>query len=88
MAAQFARYGNCLHQFQYKKISWYKHAILAAQTLARRLRGQLAGAWDVAEVWSASLPVSLRRPCPESLLWLLFTEAVVLATAVDTNRVV
>jgi len=68
------------------KTKVFKHAVLAMQTLFRRLKGHLPDAWDEVKLWEARLPQRMRTPSHRSLAWALFVEALALGFVHDCSN--
>ena len=68
--------------FELGSASWIGiHAVLAAQTRWRHLKGQLRGAWDSVSSWSMLRPVCSRVPMPMVVVLALQRFAAFAATA-------
>ena len=62
------------------------HAVLAAQTRWRNLRGQLRPAWDSIQSWKMLVPLTPRVPLPEVLLEAIARWAVFAALVLDPGH--
>ena len=64
------------------------HAVLAAQTISRPLRGHISRAWDCIKSWQLQVPLRSRVPMPFLILQGFFCMSIALAlSAVSTSDI-
>ena len=63
-----------------------RHAVLAAQTIHRPLRGHISRAWDCTKSWQLQHPLRSRVPMPHAILQAFFLMAVSMALSAVATR--
>jgi hypothetical protein len=86
IAEQLIKYVEYLYR-EGRAFSVAKLTVLSLQNKYRHLKGNLQAAWDLLVTWQLELPLQMRTPMPEDILWGLFSTAMLFAFVWDRSHV-